>query len=422
MMQIPRDPFAKPPPPPDPEPTDHLPVRFPNARQGDAYEQPFPEPDGAGWVLYRWEAIPASCGLHLDPRRMVVFGTPAESGECKVVAAFRDPTNGQERERVACVYVNADPRSLWKDTPSSPDTPFWKPDVLASRLDGANATLVAARRRGRSHAHVGSCCDDDFHLATVGDWSIAIVADGAGSAKASRLGSHLAVEAAGTFLTQALGGLEGAALTNAGRILADAPSDPAAARNAVMRGLWTTVGAAAHEAMKALDAARATHNVELQDLSTTLLVSIARPVGERWLVGAYWVGDGALAVLSRNPDEVALLGEVDSGEYSGQTVFLDPSQLDAPALGKRLCYALVDHLEAVFLLTDGVSDPRFDSEDKMAQTGEWTALWQELTTLMGDPETEILAHEKLLAWLDFWSPGNHDDRTIALVIPAKQGA
>lgn len=420
MMLLPRDPSATAPPPPDPVPTDHLPQRLPNARQGEAYEQGFPEPEGAQWVLFRWESIPTTSGLHLDPRRMVVFGPPTESGECRIVADFRNPATGQECRREASVYVNADPRSLWKDIPSSADLPFWKPDVLAARLDGAHATLLAARRRGRSHAHVGSCCDDDFHLATVGDWSIAIVADGAGSAKASRLGSQLAVQAAGSHLAQVLAGKEGVELGEAAQLLAQASADRMSARNLVMRTLWTTVGASAHEAMKALVQAQSTHAVPLQDLSTTLLVSISRPVGDKWFVGAYWVGDGALAVLSHDPSEVALMGEVDSGEYSGQTVFLDPSQLDADALGKRLSYALVDHLQAVFLLTDGVSDPRFESEAKLAETEPWVELWQELTTLLGNPETEILAHERLLEWLGFWSNGNHDDRTIAMVIPAHQ--
>lgn len=417
---IPRDPSATPPPPPDPVGADHLPVRLPNARQGEAYEQPFPEPEGGQWVLFRWQALPARSGLHLDPRRMVVFGPPTESGECRIEADFRDPATGSECRREVCVYVNADPRSLWKDIPSSPDTPFWKPDILASRLDGPHGTLLAARRRGRSHAHVGSCCDDDFHLAVAGEWSIAIVADGAGSAKASRLGSQLAVQAAGGFLSQVLGAKEGQDLDEAARLLADAASDRASARNWVMRSLWTTVGASAHEAMKALIQAQSSHGVDLQDLSTTLLVSIARPVGGKWFVGAYWVGDGALAVLSRDPSEVALLGEVDSGEYSGQTVFLEPSQLGAEALGKRLCYAVVDHLQAVILLTDGVSDPRFESEEKLAESGPWLELWQELTALMGDPETELLAHERLLDWLGFWSSGNHDDRTIAMLVPGRQ--
>ncbi|HOX53621.1 MAG TPA: protein phosphatase 2C domain-containing protein, partial [Fibrobacteria bacterium] len=251
MMLIPRDPSAVPPPPPDPVSTDHLPVRLPNARQGAAYEHEFSVHHGSEAVLFRWEAEPADCGLLLDPRRMVVFGTPTAPGECQVVAFFRDPRTGEETRRVGQVYVNADPRSLWKDTPSSPETPFWKPDLVSERLDGPHATLIAARRRGRSHAHVGSCCDDDFHLASAGDWSIAVVADGAGSAKASRLGSRLAVEAAGAFLVRVLSGQIGQELSERAATLAGSTGDAAVARGAVMAGLWTTVGAAAHEAMKA---------------------------------------------------------------------------------------------------------------------------------------------------------------------------
>jgi uncharacterized protein (DUF1810 family) len=43
---------------------------------------------------------------------------------------------------------------------------------------------------------------------------------------------------------------------------------------------------------------------------------------------------------------------------------------------------------------------------KMPMSG--TALWQDLT------ENQAFDDEKkLLAWLDFWSAGNHDDRTIS---------
>jgi hypothetical protein len=67
-----------------------------------------------------------------------------------------------------------------------------------------------------------------------------------------------------------------------------------------------------------------------------------------------------------------------------------------------------DQLTALVLMTDGVSDPRFETDARLARPDDWHALWRDLAPAVAGAE------QGLLAWLDFWSPGNHDDRTIAL--------
>lgn len=43
----------------------------------------------------------------------------------------------------------------------------------------------------------------------------------------------------------------------------------------------------------------------VKDLSTTLLIGVARKIGTQWLCAAYWVGDGAVGVYRRGEDSIA---------------------------------------------------------------------------------------------------------------------
>ena len=46
---------------------------------------------------------------------------------------------------------------------------------------------------------------------------------------------------------------------------------------------------------------------------------------------------------------------------------------------------------------------------------ERTALWSDLEHAVALQERADGSEQRLLAWLDFWSQGNHDDRTIAIL-------
>jgi hypothetical protein len=76
-------------------------------------------------------------------------------------------------------------------------------------------------------------------------------------------------------------------------------------------------------------------------------------------------------------------------------------------------------MTALFLMTDGVSDPRFETDARLARPADWHALWQELNATLQLDDAVAGQEQKLLDWLDFWSPGNHDDRTIAMIVPQK---
>ena len=113
-----------------------------------------------------------------------------------------------------------------------------------------------------------------------------------------------------------------------------------------------------------------------------------------------------------------MLGDPDEGEYAGQTRFLTMTDIfsDPKEFYGRLKCKIVPDFTALFLMTDGVSDPKFETDANLNNPDKWDALWNDLkengVDLSDDNEA---AKEQLLKWLDFWSPGNHDDRTIAIL-------
>jgi hypothetical protein len=90
--------------------------------------------------------------------------------------------------------------------------------------------------------------------------------------------------------------------------------------------------------------------------------------------------------------------------------------LTTDELQKRVRIEIVEDFTAIFAMTDGISDPKFETDNNLQNIKYWDMLWDELLDENG---VNLLKTEepdkKLLEWLDFWSEGNHDDRTIAIL-------
>ena len=398
-----------------------------NARQNEPYNEEIQRDPNLPGLRLLDVTLPEGAGLTIDLERWRITGTPAIAGEFNLGLryAYTDqPTHGSHTAGMPFV-INADPKTLWQNIPSDRSAPFWKEDCATSVILGQHAKLVAARVRGRSHAHKGTCCDDDFHLHCddAHGWYLAVVADGAGSAKFSRRGSQVATRAVGSYLKDVFSDERGSNLIGAIEALAagahaDAPSDDVTRlQNKTRNELFTTIGYAAHHAVRELqNEAKSRSDVisSPKELSTTLLIGLARKGGEKWFCAAYWVGDGAVAVYRRN-QSVHLLGSPDSGEFSGQTHFLDPTQVSQESLLRRLRFELVEDMTAFLLMTDGVSDPKFRSESAMAELQDWDCFWDDLDTGAHLSSDEEGYETRLLEWLDFWAQGEYDDRTIAII-------
>lgn len=275
--------------------------------------------------------------------------------------------------------------------------------------------MIAASKRGLSHAHTGKFRDDDFQIAYLDTgWYILMVADGAGSAQYSRKGSQIACDTALDFLmVQKEGQQHLTALENAAAAYITERNEEHTKH--IKNNLYHTLGGAMYAARKAIKAHTDSTGDDWKNYATTFLLSIAKPIQGNWLVGTYWVGDGAVGVYTQGKTQPDILGMPDGGEFSGQTRFLTMSETgNSEDIMRRIQFQVVDNFTALILMTDGISDAKFGTDANLKRQAAWDALWQDLQSEGVDFNSKHAA-EQLLAWLDFWVKGEYDDRTIAIL-------
>lgn len=345
-------------------------------------------------------------GLTLAPNipAGTISGVASEPGEFDVVVTYfrRDAKPIREEQGLAKLLVVPNPKLMWKDIPTPDNAPYWVADAKNSSIKAAGLTAIAASKRGRSHAHAGTFRDDDYTIASDGTWLVAVVADGAGSAKYSRKGAQLACEHASRFLIGHLNDL-------------DALLKSSASNLEKLKELFAPIIKASLQS--ALDEIkREYHHLqdgsELREFSTTTLLAITRKFEGSLIAITYSVGDGAIA-LHKEHTYVNLLSCGDSGEYAGQTRFLDDNAVSLEEVIRRSKISIAPASASLILMSDGVSDPFFETDNQLSDISNWDNLWlnlSEANAISGDDSDARLLH-----WLDFWSKGNHDDRTIIII-------
>jgi len=240
-------------------PAIHLPP-LPNANQGQPYAYTLP----ADLPITGLTIENADSGLAWDDDTRRIHGIPTVSGNLTIYITLRD--NDKEVPIHLNLHINPDPKSLWQNLPSDQDAPFAKPDSAHEEQTTPHGRLIAARQRGRSHAHIGSYCDDDYrlHYHAASGLHLLTVADGAGSAAHSRYGSQLAVAAVKNTIIALLDDTD-----KPHHRLAHV--DPAQ-REKIAANLISHALHAAHKAH--LEAAQQ-HGLEAKSLSCTLLIGLA---------------------------------------------------------------------------------------------------------------------------------------------------
>lgn len=408
-------------------------IRFPNGTVKKDYNVWFelPVEKISGVILEGTDDL----GLKLTEERAGVYslcGKPLKSGDFTLKLTY-STVDGEPRSELSIpVAFNPDPRDLWQNIPTDPNIPYFKPDNeceyvrVASGSDGRKRKdIVAASQRGRSHAQEGKARDDHYTLyhCDESDWYVIAVADGAGSAKYSRKGSEVACRAVVDHCRNLL--IDNPGFESSIREY-EADRDNKDKRTNVTRHVIDIVynGAMkAHEAVKKV--AEANEEAKLKDFATTLMFVVCKKYDFGWFIASFWVGDGAMCLFDAENKTAKLLGTPDEGEFSGQTRFLTMPEIfrDPEVVAKRLRMAIVPDFTALFLMSDGVSDPMFETDRNLNDYSKWEEFYLSLKN--GFPEDEIggvdlsddneASKDQLLGWLDFWSPGNHDDRTIAIL-------
>lgn len=363
-------------------------------------------------------------GVELDRAKGEFLFNPTQAGEQQLELFFQHPdlTDQPAQPKTVAVTVNPDPDSLWQNKDPDPTLPYQKEHTASKELVTPVARMLAASQRGRSHAHEGTFRDDDFlvHYDKKTEWHLLAAADGAGSAKFSRQGSLIACEKAihhmEDWLTKETVTL-GSAVE---KFLETADRD----KRHLQSPAYGWLGGAAIEALKAIKAEAEQRDppASLRDFHTTLLLAAAKPTPKGWLLLTFSVGDGGIAAISGQGEPLSLCTP-DSGDFSGQTVFLTvPSVLrSGEDVLKRIHVQILPEFSALFLMTDGITDPKFPTEASLEDKPTWESFLHELSEKVQITKPGDGAETRLLSWLSFRSPGNHDDRTIVILLPTPRG-
>lgn len=431
-------------------------LNIPNAKENQEYMETIPIPEvksssvlpGLDICLEEVSGIEKekhglTVAISQDGKSFTIAGTPtldafrkegatAESTfelTLKYALKGNDILKKIEIEKKIPFVINQDPRKLWKNLPVDwdklPEPKYQKDDSQCEYVkvealeDGTpQKDIVAASKRGRSHAQEAKPRDDHFRVEHMDNgWYIMAVADGAGSAKFSRKGSLIACDESVNYCKLQLINCKAFedSIAKYNKQKVDSEEE---VRKEVGNYIYNIVGAAAFKAHKAINVEAALTKQNPKLYATTLLLTICKRFSFGWFIASFWVGDGAICLYNRDEHTAKILGVPDEGEYAGQTRFLTMPEIfkDATSLYQRLRFNIVNDFTALFLMSDGVSDPKFETDANLNNPAKWDELWDDLkqngVDLTDDNEA---AKDQLLGWLDFWSPGNHDDRTIAIL-------
>jgi hypothetical protein len=310
------------------------------------------------------------------------------------------PPEGAEGEPPPLPKPKPPPLPAWKvlEPPDSPDPVPHAEWRLEAGTPGW--ALIGASVRGKQHAHQALWRDDSFAWGTSGPWTFAAVSDGAGSAPLSRIGARVACAAAVKSLTASLNSVR--------------PSEKIRLEECLV--------AAARAARVEIRNESLRRSCDEREFHATLLLAAAATLPDAphaCTIGALQVGDGAVGVYLG--DQCVVLGESDSGAYSGETRFLTTFEIEEQ-WEKRVTLQTLPNVQAVALMTDGVADDFFPESERLielfegepvaglksADGGDVRGLYR---GVLNDPRDG----RALADWLGYEKRGSFDDRTLVVM-------
>lgn len=363
-------------------------------------------------------------GIAFSKAENKISGVLKEAGEHTLTFNFKLKTDSEEKpfhKKEIKLIVNPDPKSLWKNDPTPSDIDYYKPDDVSASFEFGEHKLIVGSKRGRSHAHEAKPRDDAFEYMFHDEtgWGIIAVADGAGSAKYSRKGSEIACESVIEFFKNLEKETIGEIESSIQRYLSDESDEN---RNKLSSLLGGQLVKAAFTAQQNIKEEATKKEAEVKNYSTTLIFALVKKYQNKYLIASFWVGDGGIGIYDKDKNEVSVLGTPDSGEFAGQTRFLTMNDIFADSsVYNRIKLKVVENFTALILMTDGITDPKFQTDSNLNKIEKWNELWDDLNGNNQDnckvdfSKSLEDAEKDLMNWLDFWSPGNHDDRTIAIL-------
>ena len=440
-------------------------VQIPNGTVGKAYDYKF------DFIQLNWSNIIFSefegldeMGLSYDKDEERIYGTPTANGDFKIKLKFRvkgENENSTLNEKAINLIINADPKSLWQNKESDKTDRFWKEDNVNVFDKLGTKNIVVSSKRGRSHANVGSFRDDDFafhHFEKTG-WSVVAVSDGAGSAKNSRKGSEISCNEVVNYFEvnfndEVVNNFDQLILnhyndSNSNSTVVEPPIEENNVTETITDAEVTTndnadivketevkessqvkiskfidnyLGGCAKHVYNKLEEFSNKNEFPIKELHSTLIFSLFKKYDFGYVVLSFGVGDCPIAVINKDLTEFKLLNWLDVGEFGGGTRFITmPEIFTSDKFYTRFALKIIDDFSYLMLMTDGIYDAKFVVEANLEKLEKWKEFIEDLQgnnednakVVFEESNTEIA--NQLSTWMDFWSPGNHDDRTLAIV-------
>lgn len=402
------------------------PVTLPNATVGKSYESKI-DRDRFGWndIIYLEIKDLEDSGLEFNIEENLLSGSPIVSGDLKIKFLFRVDGETEDsvlNEKMITIIVNPDPKSLWKDIESDSNDPFWKEDNVSFSGNFLDKKIVIASKRGRSHGNVGSFRDDDFSYKQINEtgWNVLAVSDGAGSAVLSREGSRIACDSVisyfeKNFTKEYLTEFENDLLDHHNEIGEDSSKK-------ISHFVYDNLSKAAFFVHKELEKVATKLEKPIKDLHATLIFALVKKFDFGYAVLTFGVGDCPIGLLNEDLTEIKLMNWLDVGEFGGGTRFITmPEIFQSDKFATRFGFKLVEDFSYLMLMTDGIYDPKFVVEANLEKIDKWREFIEDLQG-ENDENCEVNFSkentniaDQLSKWMDFWNPGNHDDRTLAII-------
>jgi len=440
-------------------------VQIPNGTVGKAYDYKF------DFIQLNWSNIIFSeidgldeLGLFYNKDEERVFGTPSANGDFKIKLKFRvkgENVNSTLNEKVINLIINADPKSLWQNKESDKSDRFWKEDNVNVFDKLGTKNILVSSKRGRSHANVGSFRDDDFafqYFDKTG-WSVVAVSDGAGSSKNSRKGSEIACNEVVNFFeanfnneivanfdelivnhfnnsninsvvvdqtidekneTETLTDPEISTIENPDLVIETEFKESSQVQ--ISKFIYNQLGGCAKHVYNKLEEFANKNEFPIKELHSTLIFSLFKKYDFGYVILTFGVGDCPIAVINKDLTDFKLLNWLDVGEFGGGTRFITmPEIFTSDKFATRFGFKIIEDFSYLMLMTDGIYDAKFVVEANLEKLDKWKEFIEDLEGNNEDnakvdfEESNTEIANQLSTWMDFWSPGNHDDRTLAIV-------
>jgi serine/threonine protein phosphatase PrpC len=379
-------------------------------------------------------------GLKFNKIDDLIEGNPILNGEHKIKFLFKtigeDETNELNVKEITLI-INPDPKSLWKDIESDKSDPFWKEDNVSVNDIVGEKRIVISSKRGRSHANIGSFRDDDFaykHFNNSG-WTVVAVSDGAGSYSLSRKGSQIACDSVIEYFEK-FSDIELHKTFEDKLLEFDKTRDEELLKEIQVLSKQNLYKATvfAHTKIKEFAEEAFKNNPEIFNnpkakspidyFHSTLIFSLFKKFDFGYAVLTFGVGDCPIAVINKDKTMSTLMNWLDVGEFGGGTRFITQAEIfhsESNPMPTRFNFQIFPDFSYIFLMTDGIYDPKFVVEANLEKDEKWVEF---LADLEGNNPEKIKVNfnyenneieQELSKWMDFWSTGNHDDRTLAII-------